>query len=303
MTKRAETPKQGQTNTRGAAKAAPRRKGPPPVLLVGLGAVVVVGIMVAVYFYQLNHGASAAAATGPVPPAVLTALESIPMSEAGGIGAGSAQGTFARLPGPTLAGQTGLPRIVYMGAEYCPYCAAERWAVIVALNRFGRFENLHLSRSATDDVFPGTPTFTFHGASYRSQYVDFTAVEMQTNVKGAAGQYSPLETPDASEIALLRTYDAPPYVPADTAGSIPFIDIANRFVFSGATFPPDVLQRKSWAAIAASLSDPTSPEARGIIGTADVLTGAICIATSDKPSNVCQVPAIQLIEHTLTVSH
>ncbi len=301
MTKRAETPKQDRTNARGAAKAAPPRKGPPIALLVGIGAVVVIAIMVAVKF--LNQGSSAAMASGPVPPALMTTLESLPISEVGAVGAGSAQGTFAHIKGPALVGKSGLPRIVYMGAEYCPFCAAERWGVVIALNRFGHFENLGLSHSATDDIFPGTATFTFHGATYHSQYVDFTAVEMQTNTK-VNGQYAPLETPDASEVALLQTYDAPPYVPADAAGSIPFLDIANQFVFSGATFPPDLLTGKSWTAIAARLSDPTTPEARGIIGTADVLTGAICIATSNKPAAVCGIPAIQLIEHTtLTAAH
>ena len=31
----------------------------------------------------------------------------------------------------------GKPEILYVGAEYCPYCAAERWAMVVALSRFG----------------------------------------------------------------------------------------------------------------------------------------------------------------------
>jgi hypothetical protein len=301
MPKPTQTPKQDRTNPRGTAKAAARRKGPPLALLVGLAAVVVIGIMVAVKL--LNHGSAVVMAAGPVPPALLTSLESIPISEVGAVGAGSAQGTFAHLKGPTLLGKSGLPRILYMGAEYCPYCAAERWGIVIALNRFGRFENLGLSHSATDDVFPGTPTFTFHGASYHSQYVDFTPVEMQTNTK-VNGQYPPLETPDASELALLQKYDSPPYVPADAAGSIPFVDIANQYVFSGASFPPDLLAGKTWTQIASRLSDPSSPEARGIVGTADVLTGAICVATGNKPAAVCQVPAIQLIIHTtLTGAH
>ena len=298
MSKPAGKPKPTGTTSRIIVKTAPRRKGPPLALVVGAAAVVVVGVMVAV---KLFARPAAPAASGPVPPAVLSAVESLPISEAGSIGAGSAQGTFAHLKGPALVGPSGLPRVLYMGAEYCPFCASERWAVVVALGRFGRFQNLGLSESATDDIYPGTPTFTFHGASYKSEYVDFKAVEMQTNVK-VNGQYAPLEKPDPSEIALLQKYDAPPYVPAGAAGSIPFIDIGNRFVFSGSSFPPDLLAGKSWTTIATRLSDPTSAEARAIVGAADVLTGAICIVTSGKPAEVCQAPAIQIIQQTTLAS-
>jgi len=42
--------------------------------------------------------------------------------------------------------------VVYIGAEYCPYCAVERWPLIVALNRFGTLTNLGL---------PGQPATAF----------------------------------------------------------------------------------------------------------------------------------------------
>jgi len=265
-------------------------------MLVGLGTILVVAAMVAVKL--LSHGGSPTASDGPVPAAVQHALESVPMSEAESVGVGSAGGAVARVDGPVLRGQTGLPRVLYMGAEYCPYCAAVHWPVVVALSRFGRFENLHLSRSATDDIYPGTPTLTFHGSSYHSAYVEFTGVEMQTNVR-VNGGYAPLEKPDAVEAALFQKYDAPPYVPPGDTAAIPFTDVANRFIFSGASFSPDMLRGSSWTSIAARLSNPASSEARAIIGTANQLTAAICVATSDTPSSVCHVPVIQLIEHTL----
>ena len=36
----------------------------------------------------------------------------------------------------------GKPLVLYVGAEYCPYCAAERCAMVQALSRFGTFSNL-----------------------------------------------------------------------------------------------------------------------------------------------------------------
>ena len=41
-----------------------------------------------------------------------------------------------------------------MGAEYCPYCAAERWSMIVALGRFGTFSGLQTMRSSSTDSRP-----------------------------------------------------------------------------------------------------------------------------------------------------
>ena len=65
-----------------------------------------------------------------------------------------------------------------MGAEYCPYCAAERWAMAVALSRFGTFSNLRLIHSSSADIYPNTPTLSFYKSSYTSKYVQFTPVEM-----------------------------------------------------------------------------------------------------------------------------
>ena len=50
-----------------------------------------------------------------------------------------------------------------MGAEFCPFCAAERWPLIVALSRFGRFTTLHNMQSAQLSVFPAIQTFSFVG--------------------------------------------------------------------------------------------------------------------------------------------
>jgi hypothetical protein len=44
--------------------------------------------------------------------------------------------------------------------------------------------------------------------------------------------------------------------------------------------------------IAAALADPTSPVAKAIDGTANVLTAAICSVTSNAPSNVCTATGV-----------
>ena len=51
----------------------------------------------------------------------------------------------ASIDAPALTAD-GKPEVLYVGAEYCPFCAAERWPVVVALSRFGTWSGL----SATD---------------------------------------------------------------------------------------------------------------------------------------------------------
>src|SRR5207249_3539085 len=40
---------------------------------------------------------------------------------------------------PGQKGPTGKVQVLFVGADYCPYCAAQRWSIIAALNRFGKF--------------------------------------------------------------------------------------------------------------------------------------------------------------------
>jgi Domain of unknown function (DUF929) len=274
-----------------------RRSGTRVAVWVGIGVLVIISIMVAAR--SVLRPASRTVDDGPVPSAVLEEIESIPMSEAAAVGPGTARGRVAPIRAPVLRGPRGLPRVIYMGAEYCPFCAAQRWPLIVALSRFGRFDGLRYSRSAADDVFPNTPSFTFHGASYESAYVEFTPVELQTNVRAGGGGYAPLERPDTVEQQVFDRYNVPPYVTPQDSGSIPFIDVANQFAFTGASFSPDLLARRSWTDIAGQLSKPDSDLAPAVIGTANVLTAAICKATSDKPATVCGEPVMQMIERNL----
>jgi thiol-disulfide isomerase/thioredoxin len=184
----------------------------------------------------------------------------------------------------------GKPIVTYVGAEYCPYCAAERWALAVALSRFGSFTNLSATHSASDDVYPNTQTLSFYGSSYSSPYVDFQPVEEATN-QVVNGSYQTLQTPTAAQSALLAKYDS--------AGSIPFLDIANKYVVTGASYSPQVLQGLSRDQIAAELSNPSSAVAQAIDGTANDITAALCNVTGNQPSSVCNAPAIAAIAKKL----
>ena len=78
-----------------------------------------------------------------------------------------------------------------------------------------------------------------------------------------------------------------------TGGSIPFIDFGGKHILSGATYSPQVLQGKSADQIASAMSDPSSDIAQGAVGSANLLTAAICAATDQQPASVCATPAIE----------
>ncbi len=57
--------------------------------------------------------------------------------------------------------QGGKPTFVYIGAQGCPFCAGMRWAIAIALSRFGNFSKLFYDRSATSDANVPTLMFNF----------------------------------------------------------------------------------------------------------------------------------------------
>jgi thiol-disulfide isomerase/thioredoxin len=216
---------------------------------------------------------------------VVSSIAGLPATELDAVGTGSANNLIKRVSGASLTGPNGHPEVFYLGAEYCPYCAAERWPMIIALSRFGTFSGLKTTSSSSSDVYPNTPTFTFHGATYTSQYVDFVSVETTDRDR------NPLESPTSAQQALANQYD--------TSGSIPFVDVGNRYAFSGAMYLPDVLSGMSWQAVADSLAQPSSPQAKAILGSANLITAAVCKLTADQPATVCSSSTIQSIEKTL----
>ncbi|HUK73474.1 MAG TPA: DUF929 family protein [Streptosporangiaceae bacterium] len=271
-------------------RAAERRAQVRTRVSLVIGSVVAV-IAIVVAFVLIkgvsnNSSTTASLPTGTALSKIVSNATNVPAATLATIGKGTIQTAPTALTGQPALTKNGKPEIVYIGAEYCPYCAAERWPTVVALSRFGTFSNLGVTRSDTSDVYPSTKTLTFHGSSYTSKYVAFSPVE-QTDPNRKT-----LETPTAQEDALIAKYDSPPYVPSASQGAIPFIDFGNKYLISGASYSPQILQGKSWAQISAALSDPSSPIAKAVGGTANYMTAAICKLTNNQPANVCTAPSI-----------
>jgi hypothetical protein len=239
-----------------------------------------------------TSGASATADPGTtaLPSGVQAAL-TVPAATLDAVGSPASVVLPTKVGSGTVSlGADGKPLITYIGAEYCPYCAAERWSLAVALSRFGTFSNLSGTHSSDSDIYPDTQTLSFYGSSYSSPYVDFQAVEEATNQQ-VGGTYQALQAPTAAESALLTQYDS--------QGSIPFLDIGNTYVVIGASYSPQVLSGLSSSQIAAQLQDPSSPVAQAIDGAANGITAAISNVTGNQPASVGSSSTIAAIAKKL----
>jgi hypothetical protein len=216
----------------------------------------------------------------------------VPTATLDAVGKGDFTNHLIQVSGTPLKSSSGTPELLYVGSEYCPYCASLRWALVVALSRFGTFSGLHLMTSSASDVYPSTPTFTFYKSTFTSQYISFTSVELQTNqLRG--GTYPPLQKPSPAQEQILRTYDGPPYIPASSAGAIPFLDFSNQYILSGTPFNPQILQGENWQEIANAIQQPNNATARAILGTANALTAGICAIDGQQPANVCTTSGVR----------
>ena len=200
---------------------------------------------------------------------------------------------FATVNGTALT-SNGKPELLYLGGEYCPYCAAERWAMVNALSRFGTFTGLTTTHSSTSDVYPDTPTYTFAKAKYTSSYLTFTSVEEFGNERvgnsnNSSTPYVTLQTPTTAQQAVAAAYNP--------TGSIPFLDFGNKYVEVGNLSPlsPSMLAGKTWAQVAAAMNDPASSLGKALVGNANYITAGICKLTNNLPASAC-TPAIQQLE-------
>jgi hypothetical protein len=288
-----------EPSARGAAKrrqaAQPWWRQNAPVL----GAVITVVLLVAV-FVLIAHNASGGPTTGigaPVPPAIASALAPTDPSIFAKVSTGGVPNPFKHVNtgGDFLKGPDGKPEFLYAGAEYCPYCAAERWSMIMALNRFGSFSGLKQTLSGdAPESSPDTPTFTFADAKYSSKYITFSSVELQ----GRRGQSDTLQTPTALQNQVVSKYNSPQYL-GQNAGGIPFISVANQYITNGAGYSPSILENERWDTIASKLSDPNSEVTKDIVGNANYITAAICQTTNQTPDTVCKAAPIPDIEKKL----
>src|SRR5260370_10151896 len=219
-------------------QAAQRLERRNRLLITGGSILLVLVVVVAFIVVKLSQGSSTPSSSSSgrtaLPASVVSQVTNVPASTLEKVGKGGVA-SLASTPlspgsGTTLTSAS-KPEMLYIGAEFCPYCAAMRWSMAIALSRFGAFttplQGIHSSATDTD---PNTATLTFYKAGYASKYLTFTPVENLTV------SHSLLQNPTHTENALWAKYEPDP----NTRG-YPFIDFGNTLSLKGPICKPAVL--------------------------------------------------------------
>jgi hypothetical protein len=192
--------------------------------------------------------------------------------------------------GQPLLNDGGKPVLVYVGSGFCPSCAFEQWALLVALSRFGSFSNLgQFILPPTSGGIPQPVSWSFTGSTYTSSVLTFEPAEIAplptTTPDGEVLQPQKLNHIQAKAIDDLEG-------PSSDAQSLPFTDVANRFWDYGFAVKPSntwykVLDGLSLNQVAADLRNSSSPVARVIDGAANYLIGDICAVVGTQSAPIC----------------
>ena len=125
--------------------------------------------------------------------------------------------------------------VIYIGAEFCPYCATERWAIYFALSQLGNFSGLLETSSPAETGIPSIPTYSFREASYSSSEIEFQSTET------ADRNGNPLQTMSAVQEALFNKYN--------DRKSIPFLIIGGAYYKIGTGVSPSYYEGLTFSQI------------------------------------------------------
>ena len=168
----------------------------------------IVGVLAAVKLNSANPTASESLA----PSGVIRQVTTIPSGVVTGVSPGQATTPLqaVRKPGAplTIGGKLG---VIFVSEESCPFCAAERWPLAVALSHFGILSGLGATRSSATDIYPDTATLSFRTAHYRSAELTLRTTELTDNTGHLLQAQTPLDA------QLINTYDVPPTSTAPTS--------------------------------------------------------------------------------------
>jgi hypothetical protein len=235
------------------------------------------------------------------PAAYVDAMVTIPPSVYNDVGADQQPEPFTVTKDQSALTSAGLPRLVYEGGEFCPYCAMMRYSLVAALSRFGAFKDLKETTSGGSGDGE-VPTFSFLGSTYTSRYLVFSPYESEDREEPPR----PLQQAPAYVAALYAKYDGVGTVAAKQFNSggagIPFLDLANRYVSAGDPAPfaslwlpggPLYDGGPGRQAIAEGIRDPSSGtgkyiNAAAFIAEANYLSAAICSVDGHAPTGVCE---------------
>lgn len=255
-----------------------RRQRMRRLTIVATLVIIAASLAVGIYLVSTLGGSGNPTDGRPLSQADLATLHQLSMPSNGNYGPSNGSGLAKVYSYSGTAFSGAKPIVVYVGAEYCQYCAISRWGLVLALDRFGNFSGLEYMHSSVGEF--NLATFTFVHAKYTSQYFTFEAYE------AADRNGNPLSPPPTNYTSIWQGVNSE---------SFPFVDFNNRFVLKGSLIPdPTIIQNRNHTQIFADIrsGDVVGQE---ILQSANMITGVICKMMGGVPSVVCSAPPINSI--------
>ena len=124
--------------------------------------------------------------------------------------------------------------VLFIGSEACPFCAAESWSLVGALQQYGTLTGLTQIISNSSESIPNVPGYSFVNASFQSKEISFWEVETTTT-----SWNHKLQAINTTEELLFAQYD--PH------GRIPFLLVGGSYLHIGSGVSPEPLANVGWA--------------------------------------------------------
>ncbi len=212
----------------------------------------------------------------------------------------------------------GKPSVIYLGSITCIFCGENRWAMALALSRFGNFTTLFKGYSALQDS--DVPTLYWSpahynsstvdlGSFYTSNYINFIAIEDTSPISGGfvvqpinvmqqeinqSGNFAYIDA--FKFIEQLNNFQGTPYTiwGSDQIGGADAIDFGNSTPTSSTNLP---LASMTHAQVLNQLANFNDQFSKTEYAAADLYVAMICSAINNT-APVCSLPSIQKIEIT-----
>ncbi len=212
----------------------------------------------------------------------------------------------------------GKPSVIYLGSITCVFCGENRWAMALALSRFGSFNALYKGYSALQDsdvptLYWNANEYTTPGLDitnhYNSPYINFITLEDEYPITGGFA-LQPMSTigqevnnsKNQSAIAAfnlinkLNNFTGTPYTIWGNyqLNGADGIDFGNSTAIIG-SYPE--ITYMTHAQILNSLAKPNDQFSWSEYAAADVYIAEMCLTMNNSTSiSACSLPAISKIE-------
>lgn len=213
----------------------------------------------------------------------------------------------------------GKPSVIYIGAISCVFCGENRWAMALALSRFGNFSKLFYGYSSFGDgdvptIYWNQDNYTTtrgvgYGNYYNSNYINFISADYESPITGGFEvgplSYFVAQAPNATYATALsfmnstNKFEGTPF----TFWGTSLIQGADAVVFGNTTPSGDTLPLTSMThqQVLGQLSSFDDQFSWSEYAAADVYVAQVCPAISNA-APVCSLPAIKSLEAVLVPS-